>query len=162
MRVLEPTADELLRLGATAANPDLAPVLKSPLLSPSRRSELAKTFIDEFKLSDVVTRFVRLLADRQRLAELPGIADHYMQLLDEEKGRVRLALRTAVQLTDVQLRLLVDTFARITGKEVIPTVTVDPALLGGVVAEAQGRVYDGSVRTQLERIANDLAGRSVH
>ncbi len=162
MRVLEPTAEELLRLGAAAANPALAPVLKSPLLSPSRRMELAKTFIGEFKLSDLLTRFVRLLADRQRLAELPGIADYYMQLLDDEKGRLRLGVRTAVQLTDAQLRLLVETFARITGREVISTVTIDPALLGGVVAEVQGKVYDGSVRTQLDRMATGLAGRAVH
>ena len=88
--VLEPTADELARLGSTASNPDLAPVLRSPLLSPSRRSALAKTLIDDLRLSDLLGRFVQLLADRQRLADLPGIADFFLKFLDEEKNRVRL------------------------------------------------------------------------
>lgn len=159
---LEPTADELLRLARAAANPALEPVLKSPLLSVSRRNQLATTLIEDLQLSDLLTRFVRLLADRQRLGELPGIADFYLQLLDDEKGRVRLGVRTAVALTDAQQKQLVDTFARLTGKDVIPTITVDAELLGGVVAEVEGKVYDGSVRTQLDRIADDLAGRAVH
>jgi F-type H+-transporting ATPase subunit delta len=158
---LEPTADELLRLAHAAANPALQPMLRSPLLSLSRRSQLANTLAEDLKLSDFLARFVHLLADRHRLAELPGIADYYSQLLDDEKGRVRLGVRTAVPLTDLQQKQLVDTFARLTGKEIISTVTLDPELLGGVVAEVQGKVYDGSIRTQLDRIATDLAGRAV-
>jgi len=160
--VLEPTADELAKLGSTASNPDLAPVLRSPLLSPSRRSALAKTLIDDLRLSDLLGRFVQLLADRQRLADLPGIADFFLKFLDEEKNRVRLDVRTAMKLTDAQQKELVDGFARLTGKEVIPNVTVDPDLLGGVVAEVRGKVYDGSVRTQLDRLANELAGKAAH
>lgn len=158
---LEPTADELVQLGHVAANPQLEPVLRSPLLSPSRRSTLAETLIDDLKVSDLVARFVRLLADRQRLAELPAIADSYMHLLDVEQGRVRLAVRTAVELSESDQQQLVAAFARMTGKEIIPTVTVDPDLLGGVVAEVLGKVYDGSVRSQLERLANELAGRAT-
>lgn len=160
--VLEPTADELARLGHVAAHPALAPVLKSPLLSPVRRSAFARTLIDDLKLSDLLARFVQLLADRQRLAELPGIADFFLKLLDDEKNRVRLHLRTAMKLTDPQERSLVEGFAKLTGKEVIPDVSVDPALLGGVVAEVQGKVYDGSVRTQLDRLANELVGKAAH
>lgn len=159
---LEGVAEELLRLGQVAANPALAPVLRSPLLSPLRRNQMATTLIDDLELSDLLARFLRLLAERQRLAELPGIADYFTRMLDDDKGRVRLDVRTAVALDDPQKKQLVDTFARLTGKEVIPTVTVDADLLGGVVAEVRGKVYDGSVRTQLNRIADELAGRAVH
>jgi F-type H+-transporting ATPase subunit delta len=159
--VLEPTAEELVKLGRVAANPQLEPVLRSPLLSHSRRSSLAETLISDLKVSELVARFVRLLADRQRLADLPGIGDFYLRLLDDEKGRVRLALRTAVALADGDRQQLIEAFSRLTGKEVIPTVTVDPELLGGVIAEVGGKVYDGSVRSQLERLANQLAGTTT-
>jgi F-type H+-transporting ATPase subunit delta len=159
---LEPTGEELVRLGQAAANPALAPVLKSPLLSPSRRTALAKALISDLHLSDLLARFVQLLADRQRLAGLPGIADFYLRFLDAEKNRVRLDVRTAMELTNSQQQELVDRFAKLTGKEVIPSVTIDPTLLGGVVAEVEGKVYDGSVRTQLDRLANQLAGKDAH
>jgi F-type H+-transporting ATPase subunit delta len=159
--VLDATAEELMRLGRLAANETLAPVLKSPLLSASRRTELAKALIDDLALSDLLTRFVQLLADRQRLGELPAIADFFSSLLDDEKNRVRLDVRSAMKLTDAQQKELVQGFARLTGKEVIPNVTVDPDLLGGVVAEVQGKVYDGSVRTQLDRLAAELTGKGA-
>jgi F-type H+-transporting ATPase subunit delta len=82
-------------------------------------------------------------------------------LLDEEKGRVRLSVRTAVELNDADQKQLIIAFANLTGKEVIPTVTVDPDLLGGVLVEVKGKVYDGSVRAQLDRIANQLAGETI-
>jgi F-type H+-transporting ATPase subunit delta len=156
--VVEPIAEELVRLGGAAANEALEPVLRSPLLSASRRTELANTLIAELNLSDLLSRFVRLLADRQRLAELPGIADFYLRLLDEEKGRVRVSVRSAIPLNDIDQKQLIDAFTGLTGKEVIPTVTVDPDLLGGVVVEVQGKVYDGSVRAQLDRVAELLTG----
>jgi len=35
-------------------------------------------------------------------------------------------------------------------------VNVDPRLIGGVQAEIGGRLFDGSVRTQLKRIEESL------
>ncbi len=46
----------------------------------------------------------------------------------------------------------------LSGKKVEMTVSHDPALLGGVVAQMGDLVYDGSLRTQLERIRHDLVG----
>ena len=40
----------------------------------------------------------------------------------------------------------------ISGKEVILHEETDPGLIGGVRIELEGRVYDGSVRTQLEKM----------
>ena len=43
-----------------------------------------------------------------------------------------------------------------TGKNVAVDASVDPALIGGVVAKVGGTVYDGSVRTQLARMRQEL------
>jgi F-type H+-transporting ATPase subunit delta len=40
---------------------------------------------------------------------------------------------------------------------VIPTIELDPALLGGVMVEIEGRVYDASLKTQLQRLGETLA-----
>jgi F-type H+-transporting ATPase subunit delta len=61
-------------------------------------------------------------------------------------------------LTPQQEKNLITTFSKLTGKQVIPTVVIDPDLLGGVLVEAQGKVYDGTVRAQLARLAKELTG----
>ena len=159
---LEPTADQLARLAAVAADPAVGPVLRNPLLSPTRRGEIAATLARELALPETSTHFLRLLADHQRLGELSAIADEFQRMLDREMGRVRVTVRTALPLDTQQHADIVARFSQLTGKQVIPSVVVDAALLGGVVVEAEGKVYDGSVRTHLDRLAKALSGSGSH
>lgn len=155
---LEATASELERLATLANAPDLRDILGSPLLSVKSRTQLVQGIVKDLKLSDLLTRFVRLLADHQRLAELSSIQHHFDRLLDASLGRVRATIRSASRLDPHQQNALVATFSKLTGKQVVASVVVDAELLGGVVIEVGGRVYDGSVRTQLDRLAKQLAG----
>jgi F-type H+-transporting ATPase subunit delta len=148
---------ELVRLAAAASAPEIEPVLRNPMLSPSRRRELAELLAREFAVSDLLARFLALLADRRRLDEVPAIAAYFRILLDERLGRVRATIRAASGLEDGQKQSLVETFSQLTGKAVLAEVVVDAELLGGVLVEVAGRVYDGSVRTHFERLAKQFA-----
>lgn len=155
---LETTAAELARAAAIAADPDVRRVLRNPLLSSERRRDIAQLVIDDVKPSELLDHFIRLLADAQRMDELPGIDGHFQAMLDTALGRVRVAMRSARPLDAAQRDAIVAAFAALTGKQVVAAVAVDAGLLGGVVVEAEGRVYDGSVKTHFARIAKDLAG----
>jgi F-type H+-transporting ATPase subunit delta len=155
---LQPAADELSRVAAVATDAALGPVLRSPLLSPPRRHELVKMLSRELRLSDLLGRFLQLLADQQRLGELPAIAQRYQELLDVEMGRVRVTIQSASPLDAAQEAGIAAAFALRTGKQVVSRVVVDPELLGGILVEIEGKVYDGSVRTQLNRLARELSG----
>jgi len=155
---LQPAAVEIDRLAALAEDPTVGPVLRSPLLTPTRRHELSATVARELDLSDLLRRFLSLLANHHRLGDLPGIRDHFQSLLDAELGRVRITIRSAAALTPRQENDLITIFSTLTGRQVIPTVVTDPDLLGGVLVEADGKVYDGTVRTQLARLAKQLTG----
>lgn len=154
----EAVAAELAKAAAIAADPGVRQVLRNPLLSAGRRRDIADIILRDVDASDLLNRFLRLLADSQRLDELPGIEREFRRMLDDELGRVQVTIRTAQPLADAQRDEIVSTFANITGRQVIPTVVVDPDLLGGVLVEAGGRVYDGSVKTHFARIAKELAG----
>lgn len=158
---LEPTAAELTRAAAIAADPDVRRLLRNPLLSAARRRDIAELVVSDIKPSELVGRFIRLLGDNQRMDELPEIQRHFQALLDRALGRVRVAVRSARPLADKQRDAIVAAFSAVTGKQVVPAVAVDAELLGGVVVEAEGRVYDGSVKTHFARIAKELAGTAA-
>jgi F-type H+-transporting ATPase subunit delta len=61
--------------------------------------ELARKVVRESTLG----KFLRLVAERDRLAALPEIADWYEKLEDEAAGRVRLAITAAADLTPADL-----------------------------------------------------------
>lgn len=155
---LEATAAELGRAAAIAADPEVRRVLRNPLLSAKSRADITRLIIDHIKPSDLVERFLHLLSDRQRLDELPNMDRRFQAQLDQALGRVRIDVRSARPLADAQRDSIVAAFEALSGKDVIPAETVDPELLGGVVVEAEGRVYDGSVKTHFARIAKELAG----
>lgn len=160
-QALEQTVEQLQRMAALVDDPAIGPTLRSPLLSAERRRQLAQTLARELSLSDLLTRFVGVLADQQRLKQLPAMAEYFQLLLDQELGQVRITMRSARTLDAQQQEQIAGVFARLTGKQVVPTVAVDPELLGGVVVEVGSKVYDGSVRTQLERLAKELGGTAA-
>ncbi|MFQ5666774.1 MAG: F0F1 ATP synthase subunit delta [Candidatus Binatia bacterium] len=160
-KALEPTAELLGTLAAVVRDPSVGPAMSSPLLSPSQRSTLARTVSQELALPSLLAHFVQLLADRQRLGELPAITAHFHSMLDHELGRVRITIHSARALDVEQERAIIAAFTKRTGKEVIARVVVDADLLGGVAVDVAGTVYDGSVRTQLERLAKQLSGTSA-
>jgi len=103
-------------------------------------------------------RFVRLLSVRERLALLPEIRAWFVRMEDQAAGRARLAVSSARQLDEAEVRDVCAAFARLADREVIPQTSVDPELIGGIVVELEGRVYDGSVKTHLARLAARMAG----
>lgn len=155
---LDQTAAELQLLGAIADDPQVAAALANPLLSASARRGLAGTIADTLKLGQTTRNFVSLLADHRRLEQLAGIARAYTHILDQRRQRVRATVTSAVPLDDGQRQALIAAFERKLGRTVLAETAVDPQLLGGVVVDVEGTVYDGSVRTQLQSLANRIAG----
>jgi F-type H+-transporting ATPase subunit delta len=78
-------------------------------------------------------------------------------LLDAQLNQVRATITTAVALSPAQKDEIVATFAQLTGKRVLATLAVDADLLGGVIVEVEGKVYDGSLRTQLDKLHQQMA-----
>lgn len=159
---LDPTGSELAGLAAVVSDPDVAAGLASPLLTPANRRALVDTLAEQLHLQPTTRKFLGLLADRQRLDQLAAIADQYRRALDLSLGRVRAQITSAAPLSTEQEQQILQLLARRTGKQVLAATSVDPALLGGVVVEVEGTVYDGSVQNQLERLAASIAGGAGH
>jgi len=155
---LEQTGDELRLLGALAADPQIAQSLANPLLSAAARRGLASAIAEQLTLRPIMRNFLCLLADHRRLDQLVGIADQYQRILDQMLGRVRATITSSGALTPAQSDALIAVMARQSGRTVLAEERVEPALLGGVVVDIEGTVYDGSLRTQLEALATSIAG----
>lgn len=128
------------------------------LLSLEQRQQLVTSLVARSGGDSVMAKFLGVLATNDRLDQLPGIREQYEKLEDAAAGRVRILVRSAKPLSDAERTALRDRFERITGKKVLDKVEVQEDLLGGVTVEAEGRVYDGSIRTQLARLERRMAG----
>ncbi len=145
------TFAELLRgqrgLRAFFANPEVQRRDKEALLN-----RLAPAL----GLSPVVTTFLRLLLEKGRLGNLEIIAHRYRDLMDERLGRVRAEVATAAPLDAAVQSRLAHRLAAVAGKQVVLETRTDAGLLGGMLARIGDTVYDGSLRTQLARVREQL------
>jgi F-type H+-transporting ATPase subunit delta len=155
---LEATGEELGRAVAAFEEPRLRPLCLSPILDRATRVRNTKEILGALHVSAWVRNLISLLAERDRLVILPEVARWYDGMLDGVLGRVRVAIRSAAPLAPAQKQELIELARRITGaKDVLAATDVDPDLLGGVVLDAEGTVYDGSLRSQLNLLSKEMA-----
>jgi F-type H+-transporting ATPase subunit delta len=154
---LEPVYEEIERTAAWLGDPELAAVLGSPVLKSDARKALLAQITSSLELSELVRNFLGVLSQNHRLDLFAGVVRAYRGILDEELGRVRGLVKTPEKLPPQGLADLQKALEGALGKQVILNVEIDPSLLGGLTVEIAGRVYDGSVRTQLQHLARDLA-----
>jgi F-type H+-transporting ATPase subunit delta len=148
---------ELAQIVTVLADPVLAKVLSLPNLTLKTRKDIVEQVVQALAPQPVLGSFLRVLAENDRLNAIEDIEQAYQRLLEHTLGRVRVKIRSAAQLSDGEVQELVAAFSRLTQMTVVPTAEVDPELLGGVVVEIEGRVYDASLRTQLRRLEEALA-----
>lgn len=134
----------------------LKTILNNPAFSMQSRKNVAIQVAKSLELGPLVIRFLSLLIERDRLAYLPSIAIHYRRYLDEAKGRVRARVVAPTPISEATLERLRKVLQTIRGKDVILKEETDPALIGGVLIEMEGKVYDGSIRTRLERMKESI------
>lgn len=100
--------------------------------------------------------FLEKLIDNRRQMLLPAVAIEYNNLLDEAMGRVHAQVTVAREVGDEGRAAIAAQLSRSLGKEVLPHVVVNPAILGGVVVRVGDTVMDGSVRRRLGTLRRQM------
>ena len=138
------------------ASPDLALALSRGSVTDAQRQSMMQAIAAAMALSATVTKLLVLLAQSGKMPLLPELAAAYRERLLAHQNLVRAEVTSAAPLSPEQTRALEESLSKVTGKKVELSVGVDPALLGGVVATIGSTVYDGSVKTQLQRMRQEL------
>src|SRR5271155_4787786 len=110
-------------------------------------------------------------ADLERLVRNPGFsADEqlhalfavrdmvrgYRELVAVHKGETTAEVTVAEQLKDDHVAALRGALKAVSGKDVDLNITVDPAIIGGLVIKLGSRMVDGSLRTKLNSIKHAM------
>jgi F-type H+-transporting ATPase subunit delta len=154
---VEAWANILLSLkAAVEGSPDLRDVLSNPVYSKEQRRAIVEKLAAALSLDPEPRGLLLLLGDRNRLGYLSAVVDTFHDFADAHLGRLRAKVTSAVKLEDAAAQAIADKLSQATQAKVLLDRVVDPAILGGVVAQVGSIVYDGSVRTQLEDLRAQL------
>jgi F-type H+-transporting ATPase subunit delta len=137
-------------------NKELRAVLISAAYPVVTRKSIGKAIGQSLGLSKSTVDFIDILIERGRMDHFPEIAKSYEGLCDVVAKRIRATLVTAVALPPELINEIRSQLESTTGKEVILSVEEDPSLIGGAQTRIGNVIYDGSLKTQLAIVKENL------
>ncbi len=136
-------------------------VLSSPAIELHKRRDVLRDVLAAAEIDGPVARMAEVLVLRGRITLLPDVTTVFGMFADERQGRVRATVITAVEPTSDQEERLKQALVKWSGKDVRIQREVNPDILGGVIAKVAGAVIDGSIRTRIERLREELLAHDI-
>lgn len=142
------------------SNGELRQVLLSPSVPAGTKRNIASAVAERIGMAPTGVRLLQLLADRDRLGMTGELLAVFRERLLDRRKVVRAELRSAVALSPEAVTTIEARLGAVTGKNVAVDAVVDPSLIGGVLAKVGSTVYDGTVKSQLEKLRKQLVGQA--
>jgi F-type H+-transporting ATPase subunit delta len=155
--VVEAVGRDLHTLAALLRqNREAAAFFGNPAVPMADKRRVLQSLAERAEVQPLTTNFLNLILEKRRLLYLGEMALAYEELTDERLNRAKAIVTSAAPLQEPMLEGLRARLRMATGTEVYLEARVDPAILGGLVAQVGSTVYDGSLKTQLRRMREQL------
>jgi F-type H+-transporting ATPase subunit delta len=151
---------ELDLAAAVVGDERVGRALANPSIALETRMRVAQATFGRL-VGPKVLNLIGLMLRRGRIEELPRLAAEFRRLDDERQGITRATAISASSLTPDEVRALTERLEQSAGGRVALDTEVDPSLLGGLVVRLGDRLIDGSVRSRLERLRNQLVSGAL-
>ena len=139
-----------------AGSRDLREVLMNPSIANEQKLKVLDSVAGRIGMFAQVRNFLAVIMDHQRLAELDEILTEYHAVADAQSGFAEAEITSAHVLNEQDRAELEAQVAKLAGGQVRATYLQDATLLGGAVVRIGSKVYDGSIRAQLQQLKQKL------
>ena len=152
--------EDLARAGEVLGDSDVMGFLDAPQVSDSVKLDGIGKLLSDVEV--MVRNTVNLMTVNRDITKFLVMHRIFGEMADAHRGVARAEVTTAVPLDDTRRSQLAAGLAKLVRRdEVIVTESVDPEIIGGVVAKVGDRLIDGSTRTQLRVMRDSLAERPI-
>ena len=140
-----------------SASKEMRVALLGPITTSREKASLVEELCKRLKMPPLSIRFAVLLAKKRRLELLSNIRDAFSTIRLTAEGSVAGRLVSASQMSEQETDSLAKAFGKKLGKKVAFRVSIDPSLLAGMKVTVNGVTYDGTLRSQLQKLRDSFA-----
>ena len=138
-----------------ASEPDFLRLLSAPNLSKIERKEILDACF-KGKAEPYLLNFLKILMEKGYIRQFSGCVQVFRERYNEDHGIMPVSVVTAMPMTDGQKEKLAAKLAGITGKQIELTNTIDPACIGGVRLDYDGKRVDDTIIHRLDAVSGLL------
>ncbi len=141
---------------AFATSREFRALLLSPVFTKEEKAVVVHQVAAKAGCPPITSRFLAHVVRKNRIAQIREISDAFGKLADQSSNRKAVQLVAALPLSDAQRAAIQKRLEQATRGKIDLAVQVDPGMISGLEIRFGSRVYDGTVRGQLERLRSIL------
>ncbi len=139
------------------ANLDLRNAFYNPAIAHNSKEKVLESIINRANPSKTTANFLRVLLRNNRLTEIRAINERFDDVIAERNGVISASVTSSRELSEMEKTELKANLVRLTGgKEIKLEYKIDEDIIGGAITRVGSTVYDGSVKTQLELLKQQM------
>ncbi len=108
------------------------------------------------KVDPLLLNLLNLMVAKGIAARMPEVLLAYRQLLDQHRGREQAEVVSAIPLEEAERQQVVGFLEELAQVNVVLESRVDPSILGGLVIRIGNKLIDGSTRSKLHTMSENL------
>lgn len=151
--VMVPVADALTFFAKqVSARGIFFDLIDNPVFNQDERVAAINRICERGAYEKLVCHALCSLVRKKRMRLLPMIAVSYTKIVDEMLGQARVVVTSALPMDPRAHTSIFQALEKMLGKKVVGEFERDRSVLGGVKAEVDGLVLDGTVKGRLETL----------
>lgn len=136
---------------------ELKNVLSSSTFELQERQGVASDIASKKSYDPLTTNFLVLVLELDKFKSLLNSEQTFVQKLRKASGKIKAEIVMASNPSEEDLNKVKAKLSEVMGQEIEVATKVDPEIIGGIIAKVEDKVFDGSIKTQLERIRGVLS-----
>lgn len=138
------------------STPEFTQFLMHPKVTNVQKQEFIQKSFGQ-TLSETSLHMFYLLVDRKRMDILVPMINKFQALAYEAQDKAEALVYSAQPLSEQEQQQIAKVFAEKVGKsQLVVKNVVNPEIIGGIKIRIGDRIYDGSVKAQLDRMERQL------
>jgi F-type H+-transporting ATPase subunit delta len=146
---------DLEKIAALGENADFMALVENPKVGFEKKEKILSKVLGD--VNPLARNLVYLLVSRGGFGMVGDITAEYHRLLDGYRGIEHAEVVTAVPLDEKEKKRLEEHLGVVVGKKIVLEASVDPSLVGGMIARVGGKLLDGSTHSKLLALKKELA-----
>lgn len=147
---------DLNRVVEVMADADVMALLSVPQVPERVKMDGVTTLLPD--VAPLIRNMISMMVLRGDITKIGRTVEVFSEMADDSRGTARAEVVTAVTLDVTRKRRLEEALAALVDrKQVVLTERLDPEIVGGVIARVGDKLIDGSTRTRLRALKDELA-----